>query len=133
MPDLHHEDHVEIKKILQDVSVNAKLGWGVGATLEDFCIENLLPWVAKDDHKSYAKLACELKINTLNQKWAQFKLSSIHGLIFQPEDSEKITEAILGMKQRLAQDAQADNSSSDVIYLTSLLTIPSPKVIDEIG
>ncbi|MXV83768.1 hypothetical protein F4Z98_10410, partial [Candidatus Poribacteria bacterium] len=122
LPDLHHEDHVEIKKILQDVSVNAKLGWGVGATLEDFCIENLLPWVAKDDHKSYAKLACELKINTLNQKWAQFKLSSIHGLIFQPEDCEKITEAILGMKQRLAQDAQADNSSSDVIYLTSLLT-----------
>ena len=122
LPDLHHEDHVEIKKILQDVSVNAKLGQGVGATLEDFCIENLLPWVAKDDHKSYAKLACELKINTLNQKWAQFKLSSIHGLIFQPEDCEKITEAILGMKQRLVEDVQADNSSSDTTYLISLLT-----------
>ncbi|MDE0314144.1 MAG: NACHT domain-containing protein, partial [Candidatus Poribacteria bacterium] len=91
LPDLHHEDHVEIKKILQDVSVNAKLGWGVGATLEDFCIENLLPWVAKDDPESYAELACSLKLNTLNQKWAQFKLSSIQGLIFQPEDCEKIT------------------------------------------
>ncbi|MCY3626060.1 MAG: hypothetical protein OXG88_00245, partial [Gammaproteobacteria bacterium] len=122
LPDLHHEDHVEIKKILQDVSVNAKLGWGVGATLEDFCIENLLPWVAKDDPESYAELACSLKLNTLNQKWAQFKLSSIQGLIFQPEDCEKITEAILGMKQRLVQDAQTDNSSSDAIYLTSLLT-----------
>ena len=122
LPDLHHEDLVEIQKILRDVSLNAKLGWGVGATLEDFCIENLLPWVAKDDPGNYAELACSLKLNTLNQKWAQFKLSSIQGLIFQPEDCEKITEAILEMKQRLIQDVQADNSSSDTIYLTSLLT-----------
>ena len=122
LPDLHHEDHDEIKKILQDVSVNAKLGWGVGATREDFCIENLLPWVAKDDSESYAELAYNLKLNALNQEWAQFKLSSIQGLIFQPEDCEKITEAILKMKQRLFQDVQADNSSSDTIYLTSLLT-----------
>ena len=84
LPDLHHEDHVEIKKILQDVSINAKLGWSVGATLEDFCIENLMPWVAKHDSKSYAELACSLKLNTLHQQWAQFKLGSIQGLIFQP-------------------------------------------------
>ena len=122
LPDLHHEDHVEIKKILQDVSVNAKLGCGVGATLEDFCIENLLPWVAKDDPESYAELACSLKLNALNQKWAQFKLGSIPGIIFKPEDRERIADVILGMKQRLLQDIQADNSSSDAIYLTSLLT-----------
>ena len=122
LPDLHHEDIVEIKKILQDVSLNAKLGWSAGATLEDFCIENLLPWVAKDDPESYAELACSLKLNTLNQKWAQFKLGSIPGLIFKSEDRERITEAILGMKQRLVQDAQTDNSSSDTIHLTSLLT-----------
>ncbi len=122
MADLHHEDIVEIQKILQDVSLNAKLGWGVGATLEDFCIENLLPWVAKDDPENYAELACSLKLNTLNQKWAQFKLSSIQGIIFYPEDREKITEAILEMKQRLVQDIQTDNSSSDAVYLTSLLT-----------
>ena len=122
LPDLHHEDHVEIKKILQDVSVNAKLGCGVGATLEDFCIENLLPWVAKDDPESYAELACSLKLNALNQEWAQFKLGSIPGIIFKPEDREKIAEAILRMKQRLLQDIQIDNSSSDAIHLTSLLT-----------
>ena len=122
LPDLHHEDIVEIQKILQDVSLNAKLGWGVGATLEDFCIENLLPWVAKYDPENYAELACSLKLNTLNQKWAQFKLSSIQGIIFYPEDREKITEAILEMKQRLVQDIQTDNSSSDAVYLTSLLT-----------
>ena len=119
LPDLHHEDHVEIKKILQGVSVNAKLGWGVGATLEDFCIENLLPWVAKDDPENYAELACSLKLNTLNQKWAQFKLLSIHGLIFQPEDCEKITEAILGMKIRLTQ---GEEFYPDFEWLTSLLT-----------
>ena len=122
LPDLPHEDIVEIKKILQDVSVTAKLGSSVGATLEDFCIENLLPWVAKYDPESYAELACHLKLNTLNQKWAQFKLRSIHGLVFKPEDNVRITEAILGMKQRLVQDAQTDNSSSDAIHLTSLLT-----------
>ena len=119
LPDLHHDDHVEIKEILQGVSVNAKLGWGVGATLEDFCIENLLPWVAKDDPESYAELACSLKLNTLNQKWAQFKLLSIQGLIFTSEDCERITEAILGMKQRLAQ---GKDSYQDIEYLTSLLT-----------
>ena len=122
LADLHHEDLIEIKKILQDVSLNAKLGWSAGATLEDFCIENLLPWVAKYDPENYAELACCLKLNTLNQKWAQFKLSSIQGLIFKPGDYEKITEAILGMKQRLVQDIQTDNSSSDAIHLTSLLT-----------
>ena len=35
---------------------------------------------------------------------------------------EKITKAILGMKQRLLQDIRADDSSSDAVYLTSLLT-----------
>lgn len=120
--DLHHADIVEIKKILQDVSVNAELGWSAGTTREDVCIENLMPWVAKYDSKSYAELASSLKLNALNQQWAQFKLSSIQGLIFKSEDQIKITEAILEVKQRLVQDFQADSSSSDTIYLTSLLT-----------
>ena len=122
LPDLRDEDLVKIKKVLHHISKNAKLGQSAGMTLEDSCINNLLPWVAKYDPESYAELACDLKINTLNQKWAQFKLRSIHGLIFKPEDYEKITEAILGIKQRLVQDIQTDNSSSDAIHLTSLLT-----------
>ena len=122
LPDLRSEDMVEIKKVLLHISANAQLGRGVGATLEDFCIENLMPWAAKYDSKSYAELACSLKLNTLNQQWAQFKLSSIQGLIFELKDQIKITEAILEMKQRLVQDVQADSSSSDTIYLTSLLT-----------
>ena len=122
LPDLHHEDIAEIQKILQDVSLNAKLGWSAWATREDSCIENLMPWIAKYNSKGYAELACALKLNTLNQEWAQFKLSSIQGLIFKSADYEKITKAILGMKQRLVQEIQTNDSSSDVIYLTSLLT-----------
>ena len=122
LPDLHSEDMAEIKKLLLHISANAQLGRGVCPTLEDFCIENLMPWVAKYDSKSYAELACGLKLNTLNQQWAQLKLGSIQGLIFQPEDRIKITEAILEMKQRLVQDVQTDSSSSDPICLTSLLT-----------
>jgi len=122
LPGLHNEDLVEIKRVLHYITMNAKLGQSAGMTFEDSCIDNLLPWVAKYDPDSYAKLACSLKLNALNQKLAQLELSSIQGLIFQPEDCEKITEAILGMKQRLVQDAQTDNSSSDAIYLTSLLT-----------
>ena len=122
LPDLRSEDMVEIKRLLHYISANTKLGQGRSASLEEFCIENLMPWVAKYEPASYAKLACSLKLNTLNQQWAQFKLSSIQGLIFQLEDQIKITEAILEMKQRLVQDVQADSSSSNTIYLTSLLT-----------
>ena len=119
---LTEHDKVEIEKVLHYISVNTQLGRGVGKTLEDYCIENLTPWFAKHSPESYAKIACDFKLNALNQEWAQFKLLSIQGLIFHPEDREKITEAIVGMKQRLVQGVQTGNSSSDAIYLTSLLT-----------
>ena len=122
LPDLCHEDLVEIKKVLHHISVNAELAQGRSASLEGFCIENLMPWVAKYSPEDYAELACNLKLNALNQKWAHIVLLSIQGLIFEPEDRIKITEAILEMKQRLVQDVQADNSSSETIYLTSALT-----------
>ena len=122
LPDWRDEDQVKIKKFCKIYQRMLNWDQSAGMTLEDSCIENLLPWVAKYDPESYAELACDLKINTLNQKWAQFKLSSIQGIIFYPEDREKITEAILEMKQRLVQDIQTDNSSSDAVYLTSLLT-----------
>ena len=122
LPDLRNEDLVEIKKLLHHISANAKLGQGVGATLEDFCIKNLMPWIAKYDPESYAKLACSLKLNALNQEWARLPLSSIQGIMFKPEGREEITEAILGMRQRLVQGVQADNSSGETISLTSVLT-----------
>ena len=122
LPDLRDDDLYEIKRVLHYISMNAELGQRVGATLGDFCIENLLPWVARCDPESYTELACSLKLNALNQEWAQFKLGSIPGIIFKPEDREKITEAILGMKQRLVRDIKTNDSLSNVNYLTSLLT-----------
>ena len=119
---LRDDDLDEIKRVLHYIAMNGKLGRSAGMTLEDSCIDNLLPWVARYDPESYAKLACDLKINALNQKWAQFKLGSIPGIIFKPEDSERITKAILGMKQRLIQDIEIDNSSGNIRYLTSFLT-----------
>ncbi len=119
LPDLHNADLNSIKKILHYISKNVKLGQGVDASLEDYCIQNLMPWIAKYDAEGYAQLACNLKINTLPQKWAQFKLLSIQGLIFRQEDCQKITEAILKMKKRLVQ---GEDYYSDVAWLTHLLT-----------
>ena len=119
LPSLTEHDKVEIKKVLHHISTNAKLGWGVGATLESFCIENLMPWVAKYDPESYTELACSIKLNTLNQKWAQFKLSSIQALIFKSNSRRKITEEILRMKERLTR---GKDFYPDIEWLTSLLT-----------
>ena len=106
------EDQDEIKKILDYISVNPKKRVS----------ENLIPWVAKYELERYSKFACDSKINALNPEYPPYMLLATQGLIFEQNDCERITEAILEMKQRLFQDVQADNSSSDTIYLTSLLT-----------
>ena len=119
LPNLHDEDLVEIRKVLYHISKNVELSRSAAMTFADSCIENLLPWVAKYDPESYAKLACRLKINPLNNEHPQFKLLSIPGMIFQPDDCAKITEAILRMKTCLAR---GENFHADVEWLTSLLT-----------
>ena len=119
LPNLHDEDLVEIRKVLYHISKNVELSRSAAMTFADSCIENLLPWVAKYDPESYAKLACRLKINPLNNEHPQFKLLSIPGMIFQPDDCAKITEAILRMKACLAR---GEDFHADVEWLTSLLT-----------
>ena len=119
LPDLRNEDLVEIRNLLHHISANTELDQSPAASLEGFCIENLMPWVAKYDSENYAKLACDIKLNALNQKWAQFKFLSIQGLIFISEDCERITEAILGVKERLTQ---GKDFYGDIEWLTSLLT-----------
>ena len=119
LPCLTQHDQVEIKKTLHHISMKVELSQSVGATFEDYCIENLIPWVAKYDSENYANLACDIKLNALNQKWAQFKLLSIQGLIFNTGDCERITEAIFKMKENLAQGS---DFYADIEWLTSLLT-----------
>ena len=119
LPDLRSEDMVEIKKVLHHISANAKFAQGLSASLEGFCIENLLPWVAKYESEGYAKLACDLKINALNQRFAYLTQLEVQGFIFQPGDSQKITEAILEVKNTLDQ---GKDFYVEVEWLTSLLT-----------
>lgn len=119
LPDLRDDDLVKIKAVLFYISDNSKLGKNVSASLEDFCIENLLPWIAKYDPEVYSELAYKLKLNSLKQKWAQFKLLSIQGLIFKQEDNEKIIEAILEIRQRLVQE---EKFYQEIAWLAHLLT-----------
>lgn len=133
LPCLTQHDKVEIKKVLHHISANTKLGQGLSASLEGFCLENLLPWVAKYEPEGYAKLACNLKINALNQRFAYLTLLEVQGIIFQSKDHEEIAEVILGMKARLAQD---EDFYLEVELLTSLVTeillfsVPEEKLID---
>ena len=129
LPDLHHEDLLEIKKILQDVSVNAELGQTRASTLEGFCIENVMPWVAKYDPESYAELACNFKLNALNQKWAQIILLPIQGLIFKPETCTKITEAIFEMKECLIQGDDSFRQRARLLTEILLFSATEEKLI----
>ena len=119
LPDLRNEDLVKIKDLLYYISANAELGRSLAASLEGFCVENLMPWVARYSLEGYAELACNLKLNALKYRQVHIVLLSIQGLIFKPEDRQRITEAIWGMRQRLAQ---GENLYPNTAYLTSLLT-----------
>ena len=119
LPGLTEYDKVEIKKVLHHITINAMLGAFYCRASADRCVDSLMPWVAKYDPKGYAKLAYSLKINTMYQRKALSKLLSIQGLIFSPEDCEKITETILRMQKRLLRRRL---SYADVTELTPLLT-----------
>lgn len=119
LPDLHDDDFVKIREVLQYISENVEWGKSRSATLEDSCVKNLMPWIAKYDAQDYAELIFNLKFNTLNQKWTQFKLLPIQRLIFKPENCKKITETILGMKEQLAQ---GEDFYLDATKLTRWLT-----------
>ena len=133
LPDLRGEDMVEIKKLLHHISADTEFAQGLSASLEGFCLENLLPWVAKYEPEGYAKLACNLKINALNQRFAYLTLLEVQGFIFQAQDRKEITEAILGMKACLAQ---SEDFYLQVELLASLVTeillfsAPEAKLID---
>ena len=119
LPGLCDKDQEEIKEVLHHVSVNAELSRSPVVTFEESCIQNLIPWVAKYSPESYAEITCSLTLNVLDYGHPYYRFLSIQGLILKPDDCEKITEAILGMKQRLAQ---WDDSSPDASIVASLLT-----------
>ena len=119
LPDLRSEDIVEIKKLLHYISANSQLGRSRSASLEGFCIENLIPWFAKYAPEDYSEFACSFKINALNPECLPYVLLTTQGLIFQQDDCEKITEAILKTKQYLTQEG--DSSLQRARLLTEIL------------
>ena len=119
LPCLTQNDKVEIKKVLHHISANAQLGRSRSASLEGFCIENLIPWVAKYAPEDYSKFACSFKISALNPECLPYVLLATQGLIFQQDDCEKITEAILKTKQYLTQED--DSSLERARLLTEIL------------
>ena len=130
LPNLCSEDMVEIKKLLHYISANAQLGRSRSASLEGFCIENLIPWVAKYAPEDYSAFACSFKINALNPECLPYVLLATQGLIFQQDDCEKITEAILKTRQYLAQEDDSSLERARLLTETLLFCAPEEKLTD---
>ena len=82
-------------------------------------MQELMPWCAKFEPEDYAKLACDFKVDVLKHNAPLYNLHGVQGVIFEPNDRAKLTAAILGMQQRLAQE---DTSSQNIAHDASLLT-----------
>ena len=95
------EDQNELKKILHYTSAGP----------EREISKDLIPWIAKYTPESYRKLSCNLKINALNPEYPPHRLRETQELVFEQTDCERITEAILKMKECLVQGDQGDDSS----------------------
>lgn len=130
LPDLRSEDMIEIKKLLHYISANAQLGRSRSASLEGFCIENLIPWVAKYAPEDYSAFACSFKINALNPECLPYVLLATQGLIFQQDDCEKLTEAILKTRQYLAQEDDSSLERARLLTEILLFSAPEEKLID---
>ena len=111
------EDQDEIKKILDYIAVNPKKRLS----------ENLIPWAAKYELESYSKFACDSKINALNPEYPPYVLHATQGLIFQQNDRERITKAILEVKQYLTQGD--DSSLRRANLLTEILLFSAPEEV----
>ncbi len=114
------EDRNEITKISHYTSVNPEKGIS----------KDLIPWIAKYIPERYRELSCNLKINALNPEYPPYALRVTQELIFNPEDREKITEAILEIKEHLVQGN--DSSCQRVRSLTEILLFSASgdKLID---
>ena len=122
LPDLCDKDQVEIKKILHYISANTEFSRGPIVTFEESCVQSLIPWAAKHSPKDYAELACSLTLNNLDYGHPYYRFLLIQGLILKSDECEEITEAILGMKQCLAQwNGSLPNASVIASLLTEVL------------
>ncbi len=119
LPALRELDLVQIKQVLRYVLPDSGRHQNHSMTLKVACMQELMPWWAKFEPEHYATLACEFKVDILKHNAPLYNLHDVQCVIFQPNDCAKITAAILGMRQRLAQE---DASSQNIAHDASLLT-----------
>ena len=103
------EDQNEIKEISHYTSANPERGIS----------KDLIPWIAKYAPEIYRELSCDLKINALNPEYSPSRLRGTQELVFEQTDRERITKAILEMKEGLVQGD--DSSGRRVRLLTEIL------------
>ena len=107
LPDLRDDDLVKIKEVLQYISENVEWGKSASTTLEDSCVKNLTPWFAKNNPQNYSEFACNFMINFLSPEYQTYMLRFVQGVICHQNDRERITEAILEMREYLIQDIES--------------------------
>ena len=114
------EDQNEITKISHYISDNLERGVS----------KDLIPWIAKYAPEGYRELSCNLKINALNPEHPPYALRVSQELIFQQDDRERITEAILKMKEYLVQGDDSALERARVLTEILLFSASGDKLID---
>ena len=114
------EDQNEIKKISHYISVNPDRGIS----------KDLIPWIAKYIPENYRELSCNLKINALNPEYPPYALRVPQELIFQQKDCERITKAILEMKECLVQGDDSSPQRARLLTEILLFSASGDKLID---
>ena len=110
------EDQDEIRRILGHISAT-------GTELE--ISRDLVPWIARYAPEDYSEFACNFKINALSLDLPPYMLHTTQGFNFKSEDCEKITKAILEMKELLIQGD--DSSFQRARFLTEILLFSAPE------
>ena len=114
------EDQNEITKISHYISDNLERGVS----------KDLIPWIAKYTPESYRELSCNLKINALNPEYPPYRLRETQELVFEQTDCERITEAILEMKECLIQGDDSSRQRARLLTEILLFSASGDKLID---
>ena len=120
LPGLCGEDQDEIRRILRQVSTSP----------EPELSRDLLPWIAKYTPEGYSKFACDFKINALNPEYPPYVLGEIQELVFVKTDCERISAAILEMKECLAQGDDSSRQRASLLTEILLFSASEDQLID---
>ena len=130
LPDLRDDDLVKIREVLHYISDNVEWGKSAAATLEDFCVKNLTPWLAKNNPQNYSEFACNFMINFLSPDYQAYLLRYVQSIIFHQNDSKRISEAILEMKECLTQNIESSLERARMFTEILLFNASQESLID---